>query len=89
MEVLRVRNISKSIKNKQIINEISFNISEGQIVGLLGPNGAGKTTTFYSILGLIKIDSGEVFLNDKNITCLLYTSPSPRDTEVSRMPSSA
>ena len=44
MEVLRVKNISKSIKNKQIINEISFDISEGQIVGLLGPNGAGKTT---------------------------------------------
>ena len=70
MEVLRVKKISKSIKNKQIINEISFNISEGQIVGLLGPNGAGKTTTFYSILGLIKIDSGEVFLDDKNITMI-------------------
>ena len=70
MEVLRVKNISKSIKNKQIINEISFNISEGQIVGLLGPNGAGKTTTFYSILGLIKIDSGEVYLDDKNITMI-------------------
>ena len=68
MEVLRVKNISKSIKNKQIINEISFDISEGQIVGLLGPNGAGKTTTFYSILGLIKIDSGEVFLDGKNVT---------------------
>ncbi len=68
MEVLRVKNISKSIKNKQIINKISFDISEGQIVGLLGPNGAGKTTTFYSILGLIKIDSGEVFLDNKNIT---------------------
>ena len=70
MEVLRVKNISKSIKNKQIINEISFDISEGQIVGLLGPNGAGKTTTFYSILGLIKIDSGEVFLDNKNITMI-------------------
>ena len=54
MEVLSVKNISKSIKNKQIINQISFNISEGEIVGLLGPNGAGKTTIFYSILGLIK-----------------------------------
>ena len=51
MEVLELKNISKSIKNKQIINEISFNISKGQIVGLLGPNGAGKTTIFYSILG--------------------------------------
>ena len=70
MDVLRVKNISKSIKNKQIISEISFNISEGQIVGLLGPNGAGKTTTFYSILGLIKIDSGEVFLENNNITMI-------------------
>lgn len=68
MEVLKVKAISKSVKNKQIINQISFDISEGQIVGLLGPNGAGKTTTFYSILGLTKIDSGEVFLNDENIT---------------------
>ena len=70
MEVLRVKKISKSIKNKQIINEISFDIAEGQLVGLLGPNGAGKTTTFYSILGLIKIDSGEVFLQDRNITII-------------------
>ena len=68
--MLSVKNISKSIKNKQIINQISFNISEGEIVGLLGPNGAGKTTIFYSILGLIKIDSGEVFLDDKNITTI-------------------
>ena len=70
MEVLSVKNISKSIKNKQIINNISFDISKGQIVGLLGPNGAGKTTTFYSILGLIKIDSGEVFLIDEDITTI-------------------
>ena len=70
MDVLRVKNISKSIKNKQIISEVSFNISEGQIVGLLGPNGAGKTTTFYSILGLIKIDGGEVFLENNNITMI-------------------
>ena len=70
MIVLSVKNISKSIQNKQIINNISFDISEGQIVGLLGPNGAGKTTTFYSILGLIKIDSGEVFLRDEDITTI-------------------
>ena len=70
MEVLTVKNISKSIDNKQIINEVSFDISKGQIVGLLGPNGAGKTTIFYSILGLIKIDSGDVFLEEKNITTI-------------------
>ncbi len=68
MEVLKLKNISKSIENKQIIKEISFNISKGQIVGLLGPNSAGKTPIFYSILGLIKIDSGEVFLDGKNVT---------------------
>ena len=68
MEVLSVRNISKSIKNRQIINKISFDISKGQIVGLLGPNGAGKTTTFYSILGLVGIDSGEIYINEKDVT---------------------
>ena len=78
MEVLKLKNISKSIENKQIIKEISFNISKGQIVGLLGPNGAGKTTIFYSILGLIKIDSGEVFLDGKNVTKI----PPHKRTEV-------
>ena len=68
MSVLSVKNLSKSIKNNLIINDISFDIAKGQIVGLLGPNGAGKTTTFYSILGLIKVDSGKVFLQDKEIT---------------------
>ncbi len=68
MEVLSVRNISKSIKNRQIINKISFDISKGQIVGLLGPNGAGKTTTFYSILGLVGIDNGEIYINEKDVT---------------------
>ena len=78
MEVLKLKNISKSIENKQIIKEISFNISKVQIVGLLGPNGAGKTTIFYSILGLIKIDSGEVFLDGKNVTKI----PPHKRTEV-------
>tara|TARA_B100000674_G_C37726264_1_gene862156 strand:+ start:49 stop:768 length:720 start_codon:yes stop_codon:yes gene_type:complete len=68
MNVLSVKNISKSIKNNLIIDGISFDIAKGQIVGLLGPNGAGKTTTFYSILGLIKVDSGKVFLQNKEIT---------------------
>jgi len=70
MSVLSVKNLSKSIKNNLIIDDISFDIAKGQIVGLLGPNGAGKTTTFYSILGLIKVDDGKVFLQDKEITKL-------------------
>ena len=71
MSILKVKDISLSIKNKKIIDKISFNIDRGEIVGLLGPNGAGKTTTFYSILGLIKIDSGQVFLDGKEITSFL------------------
>ena len=51
-----------------MINKISFDISKGQIVGLLGPNGAGKTTTFYSILGLVGIDNGEIYINEKDVT---------------------
>jgi len=52
------------------VNKVSFNVSQGEIVGLLGPNGAGKTTSFYQVVGLIKPDSGEVYLNDLNITKL-------------------
>lgn len=50
------------------MNDVSINVQQGEIVGLLGPNGAGKTTTFYMVVGLIKADSGEVFLNDEDIT---------------------
>lgn len=53
-----------------MVNNVSFNVSQGEIVGLLGPNGAGKTTSFYQVVGLIKPDEGEVFLNDINITKL-------------------
>lgn len=52
------------------MKNVSFNVSQGEIVGLLGPNGAGKTTSFYQVVGLIKPDSGEVFLNEQNITKL-------------------
>jgi lipopolysaccharide export system ATP-binding protein len=51
-----------------VVNQVSVKLEQGEIVGLLGPNGAGKTTTFYMVVGLIKPDSGEVFLNDVNIT---------------------
>lgn len=51
-------------------NKVSFNVSQGEIVGLLGPNGAGKTTSFYQVVGLVKPDDGRVFLNDLDITKL-------------------
>ncbi len=66
--MLKIKNISKSIKGKKILSNISFGVNKGQIYGLLGPNGAGKTTTFYVIAGLVKSDLGEISLNDKDIS---------------------
>ena len=60
----------KSYRNRTVVNEVSINVNQGEIVGLLGPNGAGKTTTFYMVVGLIKPDAGEVFLDDREITRL-------------------
>jgi lipopolysaccharide export system ATP-binding protein len=58
----------KTYHNRTVVNHVSIKLEQGEIVGLLGPNGAGKTTTFYMVVGLIKPDSGDVFLNDVNIT---------------------
>ena len=65
---LSVNKISKSYGNKEVVRKISLNIKKGQIVGLLGPNGAGKTTTFYIIVGLVKPDSGEIFLDKTDVS---------------------
>ena len=66
--MLSIQNISKTIKDKNIIDNISFEVPSGCISGLLGPNGAGKTTTFYIIAGLIKADKGDIFLDDENVS---------------------
>ena len=138
--ILRTDNIFKYYNKKAVVKGVSINLKQGEIVGLLGPNRAGKTTTFYSIVGLVRANSGKVFIDDVDITskpmykraqmgvgylpqeasvfrtmtvedniksvlemtdlskdeqnerceiCLLYTSPSPRDATLSRMPSSA
>ena len=68
--MLSLRNIKKSINSKLIVNNVSFEVSNGTINGLLGPNGAGKTTTFYLIAGLIKSDEGGIFYFDDNISSL-------------------
>ena len=65
---LRVENLKKSFKKRTVVNGVSFSVSTGEIVGLLGPNGAGKSTTFYMVVGLLKPESGSIFLNDVNIT---------------------
>ena len=68
--MLKVREISKTIKEKKILSQINFQVGKGDIYGLLGPNGAGKTTTFYIIAGLVKSDKGKVLLLDKDISNL-------------------
>ncbi len=65
---LRCENLVKIYKKRKVVNNASVKVSKGEIVGLLGPNGAGKTTTFYMIMGMIKPESGRVFLDDKEIT---------------------
>jgi lipopolysaccharide export system ATP-binding protein len=60
----------KKYGKRTVVNNVSFEVQRGEIVGLLGPNGAGKTTSFYMVVGLVKPDHGEVYLNDVNITQL-------------------
>ena len=66
--VLRTENLVKKYRQRTVVNHVSINVTQGEIVGLLGPNGAGKTTTFYMTVGLITPNEGQIFLNDLNIT---------------------
>ena len=66
--ILRTENIFKYYNKKAVVKGVSINLKQGEIVGLLGPNGAGKTTTFYSIVGLVRANSGKVFIDDVDIT---------------------
>lgn len=68
MKVLRTEHIVKAYKGRKVVNDVSIEVKQGEIVGLLGPNGAGKTTSFYITVGLIKPDGGKVFLNEEEIT---------------------
>jgi lipopolysaccharide export system ATP-binding protein len=67
---LRAENLIKKYKRRSVVDDVSVEVSQGEIVGLLGPNGAGKTTTFYMIVGLIKPNGGQIFLDNENITKL-------------------
>ena len=66
--ILRTENLVKTYGRRTVVNHVSINVTQGEIVGLLGPNGAGKTTTFYMTVGLITPNEGEIFLDDLNIT---------------------
>jgi len=66
--LLHTKEIHKTYKGRKVVNGVSIEVNQGEIVGLLGPNGAGKTTSFYMIVGLVKPDEGHVYLDDLNIT---------------------
>jgi lipopolysaccharide export system ATP-binding protein len=66
--ILRASNIVKKYKSRTVVKGVSFEVKQGEIVGLLGPNGAGKTTSFYMVVGLVKPNEGQVFLDDQEIT---------------------
>lgn len=66
--VLRTENLVKKYRQRTVVNHVSINVTQGEIVGLLGPNGAGKTTTFYMTVGLVRPNEGQIFLDDLNIT---------------------
>ncbi len=67
---LEVRSIAKSYDRRAVLHDVSLGVHRGEVVGLLGPNGAGKTTCFYSVMGLVKPDSGRIFLDGQDITQL-------------------
>ncbi len=66
--ILKAENLIKKYKQRTVVNNVSFEVKQGEIVGLLGPNGAGKTTSFYMIVGLIKPNEGHVYLENEDIT---------------------
>ena len=70
MSELVVENLRKSYKTRTVVQDISLQISSGEVVGLLGPNGAGKTTSFYMMVGLVPLDSGRILLNGKDVSRL-------------------
>ena len=65
---LIARGLNKSYSKRQVVKNVDLDIDAGQVVGLLGPNGAGKTTSFYMVVGLVQPDSGQVFLDDAELT---------------------
>ncbi len=67
---LEIDSVSKTYGNRKVVNEVSMEVSNGEVIGLLGPNGAGKTTTFYMVVGMINPENGKIVLNNKNITPL-------------------
>ena len=70
MSTLHVNNLVKTYKSRNVVNDVSFYVNSGEVVGLLGPNGAGKTTSFYMVVGLVKTEKGAIYLDETDITRL-------------------
>jgi lipopolysaccharide export system ATP-binding protein len=70
MTTLRARGLNKSFRGRKVVDDVSFDVSPGEVVGLLGPNGAGKTTSFHCVVGLLAPDAGEVRLGDQDLSGL-------------------
>jgi len=68
ISTLYAKHLAKSYKSRQVVRDVSIEVSTGQIVGLLGPNGAGKTTTFYMIVGLVPLDKGDIYIDQVNLS---------------------
>ena len=70
MATLRADNLVKAYQSRSVVDDVSFDVKSGEVVGLLGPNGAGKTTSFYMVVGLVQADKGSIYLDENNITHL-------------------
>ena len=68
VSTIRTDKLRKIYGHRQVVSDVSIQVSQGEIVGLLGPNGAGKTTTFYMIVGMVRPDAGHIFLDDIEMT---------------------
>ncbi len=70
-KILKIEKLAKTYDKRQVVRDVSFQLTSGQIVGLLGPNGAGKTTSFYMLVGLVQMDHGRIFLDNKDLSPLV------------------
>lgn len=70
MAILKASNLAKVYKQRRVVENVSLTVNSGEIVGLLGPNGAGKTTTFYMVVGIVTLNAGSIYLDDKDISLL-------------------
>ena len=70
MSILQAKNLKKRYKSRTVVHDVSFSLNSGEVIGLLGPNGAGKTTCFYMVVGLVPLEHGNIYLDDRDLSQL-------------------